>query len=81
MPPNTNRGVAVAGGWVRLGGRSQPRQPAGTRSPPPLGFMGSHRSTGVHGTWGLRGDAGGQHPVPRIDRVQFERRGWARSAM
>jgi len=22
MPPNTNRGPAVAGGWVRLGGRS-----------------------------------------------------------
>jgi hypothetical protein len=21
MPPNTNRGLAVAGGWVRLGGR------------------------------------------------------------
>src|SRR5207245_1994104 len=48
---------------------------------PAADLVGSHRSTGVHGTWGLRGDAGGQHPVPRIDRVQFERRGWARSAM
>ena len=27
MPPNTNRGPAVAGGWVRLGGR-QPARPS-----------------------------------------------------